>query len=108
MANYMWNAGAGDFDAAKNWEVSGAVPAQPPGPGDYATFDAAGIVVTGTGTAQRLIFYTAQIQGQDQCRYGRRTSMYRVADRPRHDLVEDGRGRVACRSGIHPGDHVHR
>jgi len=70
MANYMWNAGAGDFNAAKNWEVSGAVPTQPPGSGDFATFDGAGIVVTGTGTAQRLIFYTAQIEGQLTATYG--------------------------------------
>jgi T5SS/PEP-CTERM-associated repeat protein len=64
MANFQWTGSAGTnaFFTPGNWDTDGGTPASvPPGPNDSATIDNTAAAITGTGTAQFLIF-----QGSDE------------------------------------------
>ncbi|MGF6781813.1 hypothetical protein [Paraburkholderia sp. GAS334] len=64
MANFQWTGSAGTnaFFTPGNWDTDGGTPASvPPGPNDSATIDNTAAAITGTGTAQVLIF-----QGTDE------------------------------------------
>ncbi|SKD06312.1 hypothetical protein [Paraburkholderia hospita] len=64
MANFQWTGSAGTnaFFTPGNWDTGGGPPPTvPPGPNDSATIDNAAAAITGTGTAQFLIF-----QGTDK------------------------------------------
>ena len=104
MANYSWAPGAtGHFAAAANWLVNGAAATQPPGPNDNATIDGTGVVVSGAGTVQRLLFYgTTTVSGQLTATFGMQANQVLTLDpgavltTPRLGLPIDGSHGGTC------------